>query len=197
VKAFAVFVLVLAAVVPAHADTTQTWDISATQCTNVISCNVGTVPFDLEAQMLTTTETGLFFWEFLGESDLPGTAPVETSIAGTFDGMPVSTPDLTAGPNGISAWLLETGPFIVPMGIEFESSGSIYTILFDDGYQIFNLTDLSAPISGEQVLWSAVDVTHVPEPAAVWLLLTALFLLGLSRWALEQQSIRRRRSQVE
>ena len=189
-KVSAIFVLVFACLIPAHADT-QTWDITATMFCGSPLDNCST-PFTLNATMTTQTETGLFYSVFQGES-LPGTWPVETSITGTFDGMSISTPDLTPGPNGITAWLLETGSFIVPMGIEFEAGGDIYTILYDAGYQIFDLTHQNA-LNGEQVLWNIVDpatgvgFSSVPEPSTL-LLLTVPLLLGLSKWA--QMSLRK------
>jgi hypothetical protein len=184
VKVYAVFMLFFACLVPCQADTTQTWDIGAA-CPSPCP-----VPFTLSATMTTELESPVY--EIFSGDTVLIPQPVETGISGRFNGLPVSTPNLTPGPNGITYWLLAGNTVVpeVPMGIEFEAGGDVYEILYDEGIQIFDLTvGFSAPISGEQIGWGAVDVTHVPEPAAVWSLLTGMFLLALSRWAVEQQSI--------
>jgi hypothetical protein len=184
VKVFATFVLVLAALVPAHADTTHTWDVSANlTCSNPFDpCDA---PFTLDATMTTQTETGLFYVEFQGEAE-QGTYPVETGITGTFNGEAITYPGPIPAyePLGIYSFLYLTGSFVVPNvpeGIVFEADGVGYQILYDGSIRIFPTdlpNDSSNPFNGEDVAWSAVDVTHVPEPAAVWLLLTALLLLA-------------------
>ena len=180
-KVFAVFVLVLAALLPAHADM-QTWDVTGSLfCGSPFDpCNA---PFTLKATMTTQTESGLFYIEFQGETE-QGTFPVETGISGTFNGEPITYPGPIPEyePLGIYSYLYLPG---VPQGIVFEVDGISYQIVYDGSIKLFptDIANESSPFNGEDVNWSAVDVTHVPEPAAVWLLFTALSLLGLSRWA--------------
>jgi hypothetical protein len=113
-------------------------------------------------------ESGTFF-NAVQDVDFTGVEPVITSIVGTFDGEPI-----TSG----GGWML--GSF--PGGIGFEAGGVNYTMWWD-GVTFFDpVNDFSA----EYINWSAV---HVPEPPLFWLLLTALSLLGLMRWA--QMSLRK------
>jgi hypothetical protein len=155
VKVFAFFVLVLAALVPAHADTLWDFSFSPNECFSA-SCPSGS------GQFTTVRETGLFDLE---GSVTPFIGDVLTSLTGTLDGQTVTW--IPGGTNPITGWLEAD----VPQDIEFSVDGVTYFLQYDTGNGIF----LTSSAEGETVNWSAVEV---PEPAAVWLLLTALLLLA-------------------
>ena len=171
-KVFAVFVLVLAGLIPCYADT---WDVQA-------SCNpqyyqqtpVCATPAVINAVFTTTLETG-YFYDPANDESYYGQASVVTGIAGTFDGAAMQ---LVPG-NG---WMQTD----LPEDVAFTEGGNEW-VLFFDGYFYLQPIPWVAPWTQVEYLnWSAVDV---PEPPLFWLLLTALSFLGLSRWA--QLSLRK------
>ena len=178
-KAFAVFVLVFASLVPTYADTTQTqtWNVTAV-------CQEGIPSFPCFAQSLTAVfttqlETGTFVsTDNLGV--FTGTEPVVIGMTGTLDGVPLTF--VPQGPPfGPFGWL-DNG---APEGIGFMAGGVGYGAVSDIDTVIFS-SSANPPGVYEFMNWSAVEV--VPEPSAL-LLLTALLLLALMRWA--QLSLRK------
>ncbi len=180
-KIFSVFVLVLTCgLVPCQADTTptQTWNVTAT-CDPDIDfpfTTVCTVPANIKAVFTTQIETGTFWDPVDGEFfEPPEGEPVVTNITGTFDGLP-----MTEVPG--------SGPFVgylgpAPVDIAFVAGGIEYELSREVPSDIF----LDSANVHETLAFSAVE--NVPEPRGFWMLLTGLFLLGLSRWA--QMSLRK------
>jgi hypothetical protein len=175
VKVFAVFVLVLAGLVPTHADTTQKWALTS-------GCNPEFNPdgcFDtaqIRAVLTTTMENGTFT-ESNGDVTFTGVAPVVTNIVGTFDGMPMT---LISTPGEAGNWLLGN----LPQDVTFMAGGIEYDIFWDS--DIFLVQIPSGPQLNQEVIgWNAVPV---PEPNTLLLFSVPLFL-GLSRWA--QMSLRK------
>ena len=182
-KVFATLVLVLAGLVPAYADTTQTqtWDITATACF-ICTGNYGLPPqpISLSATFTTVTASGEFF-DYGIDDLLYGTVDEVTSISGTLNGQPIT---LGAIPFGDGSWLTSYGPSYGAGG------GFIGTVYFDvNGVPGWIYTDSDYDeISGIPVYWTATDPTGMPEPSAL-LLLTVPLSLGLMRWA--QMSLRK------
>lgn len=195
-----VFALLLTiGLVPCRADTTptQTWDVVA-KCDPTADSFLPpqfefcSVPAKISAVFTTQLRTG----EFFDPEDTDfffGTNAVVTNITGTFDGLAI-----TFSPPGptetLTGWLADG----FPLGVGFGAGGISYGLTFLGGNTFlecfgpatacgsFAITPLSSvPI--EPLDWSAVE--NVPEPLAFCMLLTALLLLGLSRWA--QLSLRK------
>jgi hypothetical protein len=181
VKIFSVFVLVLTCgLVPCQADTTptQTWNVVA-MCDGDIDfpfTTVCTVPANINAVFTTRIETGTF-WDPVDEEFFvpPEGEPVVTNIAGTFDGLPMT---LVPHSEPFQGYL---GPS--PANIDFVAGGIEYELSREVPNDIF----LDSTNVHETLAFSAVE--NVPEPRAFWLLLTALLMLALSRWA--QMSLRK------
>jgi hypothetical protein len=183
VKIFAVSVLVLAGVVPAHADTTvQTWQVTA-ECEDISTSYFCDDPANISAVFTTELEPGTFF-DGASQETFTGLAPVLMNIVGTYDGLPIS---FTPPPTGLSdysgfGWM---DP-IYPNNVCFGAGGNGYCVteIVDDGF-------MSGPFTNglEILFWNSVELpAPVPEPATI-LLLTVPLLLGLSKWA--QMSLRR------
>ena len=163
-KVFAVLVLFLAGLVPCHADTTQTWNISAT-CQEIISFPC--FAQSLNAVFTTQMETGAFestdfFFVFTG------TEPVVTGMTGTLDGMPI-----TFVPTDLPFGWLEGG---LPEGINFMAGGMEYGAVSDIDTVLFSSS--THPGTYEFMNWSAIGPNAVPEPALFWMLLAGLFLIA-------------------
>jgi hypothetical protein len=175
VKGFALFVLVLAGLVPTHADT---WNVTA-------SCNAQ-IPFfpplgcanpaNINAVFTTQPEFGNFFDISFGVELTGVTEPVVTNITGTFDGI-----TMTLVPVPQLDWLAGG----TPEDVAFMAGGVEYTLWWDGFYFIGTLPQ--PDINKETLNWNAVE--SVPEPPLFWMLCNALSLLGLSRWA--QMSLRK------
>lgn len=172
-KVFAVFVLVLTALAPCHADT---WDVAAS-CESGFQSGVPTPctdPANINAVFTTQMEFGTFVNPSNTEGETIGSVPVVTNISGTFDRMAMS---LVLDPSG--DWLLGSYPEVVL----FNAGGSEY-MLFWDGDTWLAPLSAPSPVNGLEILnWSAFDLTAMPEPGVFWLLVIAVFPLGLSRWA--------------
>jgi hypothetical protein len=180
VKVFATFVLVLAGLVPTHADT-QMWDITGNLvCFGFEKCDT---PFNLTATMTTQTETGTFFFNYLGVP-AQGTFPVETAISGTFNGDPISFQGPLFPAPGIDDFLMFAD---LPEGISFCTGAQCFGIFYDgDGVKIFGAG--GSPFDTEYVSWGAADPVGTPEPSTL-MLFTVPLLLALMRWA--QMSLRK------
>jgi len=147
-----------------HADTTQTWSITASEnCEEGLPCP----PFSLSATLTTELVTGTFDWTAY-DITFYGTEPVPIAMTGTFNGLPVMLVAPPPDPNGIDDFLM--GGFR-PELIYFEAGGKIHFIE-DDLDKI--LLDDSEPIN-----WKIVETTGVPEPSAVILLGVGLTMLLL------------------
>jgi hypothetical protein len=176
VKVFATFALVLAGLIPSHADATQTWNLTAS-CEEVPLVSVCTDPANINAVLVTQMEFGTFVDPSgLGIPET-GVEPFITSITGTYDGFAMS---LAPG-DGWMDVIVPGAPF--PQLTSFMAGGNEY-LLYWDGFAYVDPQSNANP--REALNWTAVDV---PEPPFFWLLLTALSLLGLSRWA--QMSLRK------
>jgi hypothetical protein len=176
VKVFAIFVLVLTGLVPTHADTTQTWNLTAS-CTETL----GGLPCVDPAIINATFTTQMVFGTYVDPSGtgLPQQEiePLIETLTGTFDGQAMTlTTVSSAGP-----WMDTFVSF--PQMLYFMADGQTYVLFWDGSPEI---QSQSNPNPNEILTGSAVDV---PEPPLFWLLLTALSLLGLSRWA--QTSLRK------
>jgi hypothetical protein len=168
VKVFATFVLVLAGLVPTHADTTtQTWAFNEICQGN---CNT---PANINAIATTQMEQGLFFEAETGDI-FSGTEPVVTGISGTFDGLAMSLG--IVDPLGFLPWINNSAP----EGIPFTAGSQAYVLTWDGDFKLF-LPDGSFEILTD-------PPAAVPEPSTLFLL-TALLLLALMRWA--QMSLRK------
>lgn len=172
-RVFAIFMLVLVGLVPAYADTTQTWVVTATCDVNTPFGTPCFTPGNIDAVFTTQLETGTFIDSEEGENhQFTGTEPVVTNISGTLDGQAMS---LVPFPE--NDWLQDG----IPEQILFVAGGVEYSLHYDNGVRLGTIEDF------EFLEWSAV--ASVPEPAIFWMLFTALLLLGLSRWA--QVSLRK------
>jgi hypothetical protein len=175
VKVFATFVLVLAALVPTRADTTQTWDVTAS-CTTAdgVACPD---PANISAVFTTELITQIYVDPSGSEEPTLETEMAVMGFQGTYDGQPMS---------GAAYGCI---PFLQPGGspecTSFIAGGEQY-VLNTLGYTLLE-GDTAANVGLFETLnWSAVEV---PEPPLFWLLLTALLLLVLMRWA--QMSLRK------
>ena len=138
-----------------HADTTQTWDITANQ--NCYECPPDP-PFSLSATLTTELVTGTFDWTAYAIT-FYGTVPVPIAMTGTFNGLPVMLVNAPPDSNGIpDSFLLGTRPEL----IYFEAGGIIHFI--DDDLDKILLDD------GEPINWNIVETTGAPEPSAIMLL---------------------------
>lgn len=176
-KVFATFVLVLASLVSTHADTTQTWDVTAS-CTTAdgLACPD---PANISAVFTTEMVTQVYVDPSGSEVPTLMTEMAITDIQGTYDGQPMLF--------AFSGFFCP--PFMQPDGTpecpSFIAGGNQY-VLETLGYTFLE-GDTGANVGLFETLdWNAVEV---PEPPLFWLLLTALLLLGLSKWA--QMSLRK------
>jgi len=176
VKVFSVFVLFLAGLAPTHADTTQTWDVTASCQANV---SYPCFASSLNAVFTTELETGTF--ESTDNFNVfTGTEPVVIGISGTLDGMPMT---FLPPSNPLFGWI----EFGLPEGVCFAAGGSRYCALSDIDTVL--LTPSANDNAYEFMNWSALGpLSPVPEPSTI-LLLTMPLLLGLSCWA--QMSLRK------
>jgi hypothetical protein len=127
-------------------------------------------PVVINAVLTTQMETGSFF-DTTTDMAFTGTEPVVTNVAGTLDGLSMS---LIAAP--MFDWLNGSQP----EGICFAAGGTNYCLNTDFG-NYYLTTNATGEI--EYLNWSAIDpASPVPEPSTI-MLLTALLLLGLMRWA--------------
>ena len=175
-KVFAVFVLVLVGLVPCHADTTQTWNVTAS-CTTAdgLACPD---PANISAVFTTELITQIYVDPSGSEEPTLETEMALMGFQGTYDGQPMS--------GGIGAGCI---PFLQPGGspecVSFGAGGFQY-VLMTLGFTFLEGNTGANVGLFETLDWNAVEV---PEPPLFSLLLTALLLLGLSRWA--QMSLRK------
>jgi hypothetical protein len=173
VKVLAGFILVLTALVPAYADTTQTWVVTATCDVNTPFGTPCFTPGNINAVFTTQLETGTFIDSEEGENfPFTGTEPVVTNISGTLDGQSMS---LIPSPG--NDWLQDG----LPQEIMFSAGGQDYSLHFDLGVRLDRTNDF------EFLKWSAVE--SVPEPAIFGMLFTAVLLLGLRRAQLSLRKV--------
>jgi hypothetical protein len=160
-KVFAVLMLVLAGLVPVHADS---WEITASCDLTAAVFVPCTDPAKINAVFTTQLETGMFLWTD-GESNVLrfGTHPVVTNISGTFDGLA-----MTLVPVPTWDWLNYS--FGNPEAVTFTAGGIEYSLSIP-GFepQIFPLSEF--------LTWSAIDPVSAPEPGALALLASGLLTL--------------------
>jgi hypothetical protein len=136
-----------------RADTTQTWDITASD--NCNDCQHP--PFFLAATLTTKLVPGTFDWTAYDDL-IYGPEPVPIAITGTYNGLPVMLVAPPPDRYGLPDSFLYYGR---PEQIWFEAGGVTHN-LEDDLDKI--LLDV-VPIN-----WTIVETTGVPEPSAITLL---------------------------
>jgi hypothetical protein len=148
-------------------------DVTATSCTQ---CGVFPGPaISLVATFTVEQETGTFFDPSEDGLFFTGTADEIISMAGTFNGSPIT---IGTGPDGTASWLVEDPSGGFQIGSVYFSSASGNSSLFVSDWNLLDTT-LNGVGYTEAILWSAVDPGPVGASEPSSLLLSGIGLAAL------------------